>query len=155
MGRLYTSTFTGVAASAAQDLFSLLTPADLIAEVHELHIAQDSDVGDSAEIIEIIRVRSGQTTVGSGGTAPAMERKEGGDAAATCTVRANDTTQASSGTIIAKYHWGWNVRVPFEKVWTPETRPLLIPSTRMTFELMANPSSAITVSGTLVFMELG
>ena len=68
---------------------------------------------------------------------------------------ANNTTQASGGTIVTHYSWDWNIRGPFDKIWTPETRPVLSPSRRMCVELPVAPADAITMSGTITFEEIG
>jgi hypothetical protein len=48
-----------------------------------------------------------------------------------------------------------NIRVPFEKVFTPETRPVLSPSRRWTLELATTPADSITMSGYVIFEEIG
>jgi hypothetical protein len=40
-------------------------------------------------------------------------------------------------------------------VWTPETRPILSPSRRLTVELVNAPADSITMSGTILFEEIG
>ncbi len=155
MGRIYTATFDGIAMAAAQDILALVAPSDLMIRLWEFHLFQITDIQDAGELIETIRVRSGQTTVGSGGAAVTPVPHLLGDVASTATVRRNDTTQAVSGTIVEHYHWGWNIRVPFEKIWTPETTPWIIPSRRMTFELPEAPGSSITGGAVLVFEEVG
>jgi hypothetical protein len=155
MGRIYTAQFTDVAVSAIQDLFEIVAPADAIVVIHDLHLSQKSDVGDAAEEILNIQLTSGHTTSGSGGSAPTAIPVELGDAAFGGTVEANNTTQAVSGTIVTHYSWDWNIRGPFDKIWTPETRPILSPSRRACVELPAAPADAITMSGTITFEEIG
>jgi len=155
MGRIYTAQFTDVAVSAIQDLFELVAPADSIVKIHDLHLSQKSDVGDAAEEILNIQLTSGHTTSGSSGSAPAAVPNELGDSAFGGTVEANNTTQASAGTIVTHHSWDWNIRGPFDKIWTPETRPVLSPSRRACVELPAAPADAITMSGTITFEEIG
>jgi hypothetical protein len=154
MGRIYTAQFNGVAVSAAQDLFELVAPADAIVDIHDISIGQVSDVGDAAEEILLITLQSGSTSSGSGGSSPAAVPREVGDAAFGGTVEANNTTQASGGTIVTHYSWPWNIRGPFEKVFTPETRPRLSPSRRAVITLPA-PADALTMNGTITFEEIG
>lgn len=78
-----------------------------------------------------------------------------GDAAFGGTCEANNTTQASTGTIVTKYVWNWNIRGPFDKIFTPETRPMISPSARMCIELPAAPADSITMSGSITFEEIG
>ncbi len=155
MGRMYTAQFTDVAVSAIQDLFELVAPADAVVLLHALHLSQKSDVGDAAEEILNIQITSGHTSSGSGGSSVTPVPVHFGDAAFGGTCEANNTTQASAGTIVTHYSLGWNIRGPLDYIWTPETRPVLSPSRRMCVELPAAPADAITMSGTIVFEEIG
>lgn len=155
MSRIYTAQFTDVAVTAIQDLFEIVAPADAIVVIHDVHFSQKSDVGDAAEEILNIQFTSGHTTSGSGGTTPPAIPREFGDAAFGGTVEANNTTQASAGTIVTHYSWDWNIRGPFDKIWTPETRPILSPSRRACFELPVAPADSITMSGSVTFEEIG
>lgn len=155
MSRLYTAQFTDVAVSAIQDLFELVAPSDAVVIIHDLHISQKSDVGDAAEEILNIQLTSGHTTSGSGGSSVTPVPISFGDPAFGGTCEANNTTQAVSGTIVTHHSWDWNIRGPFDKIWTPETRPVVSPSRRMCVELPAAPADAITVSGCMTFEELG
>ena len=155
MGRIYTAQFNGVAVAAQQDLFEIVAPADAIVVIHDLEISQLSDVKDAEEEMLLLLMKSGSTTSGSGGSAPTAIPKELGDAAFGGTVEANNTTKASVGTIVTHYAWHWNVRVPFQKIWTPETRPILSPSRRGTIELATTPADSITMGGTITFEEIG
>lgn len=162
MGRMYTMSFTEVAVSAAQDLFSLASPTKGVAILHSVDLMQATDVGDAAEIIEEIVIETGARTVGSGGGAGTESPNDDGDAAATCVGRINDTTRAvaGGGTIVRKKTLGWNVRVPFEYHPTPEERKswseLAAGTTIHLVVAMLNaPASAITVSGTIEWEEIG
>jgi hypothetical protein len=157
MGRIYTATFGGVAVAAtnAQDIFELVAPSDAIVKIHRITLGQTSDVGDAAEEILRLQLTSGHTTSGSGGASVTPVPKEPGDAAFGGTVERNNTTQAADGTIVEHYNWVWNVRGPFDHVFTPEEAPILSPSRRMCLELPAGPADEITMSGTIVFEEIG
>lgn len=155
MGRMYTAQFTDVTVSAVQDLFELVAPADAIILVHALYLGQRSDVGDAAEEILSVQISSGQTTSGSGGSAVTPVPINFGDAASGVTVEANNTTQALDGTIVIHHSFAWNIRIPMELIFTPETRPIISPSRRMCVELPIAPADAITASGTIVFEEVG
>lgn len=155
MGRIYTAVFNNVAVTAVQDLFEIVAPADSIVVVHDLHISQNSDLGDAAEEILRIELTSGHTTSGSGGSAPTAIPAQFQDSAFGGTVEVNNTTQASAGTIVTHYVWNWNIRVGFDKIWTPETRPVIAPSRRMCVELPAAPADSLTMSGSITFEEIG
>ena len=64
-------------------------------------------------------------------------------------------SQVRAGTIVTHGIWDWNVRIPFEKVFTPETRLFIPPSTRATLELVAAPADALTITGQIVLEVLG
>ena len=155
MGRIYTAQFTDVAITAIQDLFEIVAPADSVVIIHDVHVGQRSDVGDAAEEILSIQFTSGHTTSGSGGGSVTPVPRLLGDAAFGGTCEVNNTTQAADGTIVVHYSWQWNIRGPFDKIWTPETRPVLSPSRRACFELPVAPADSITVSGTVTFEEFG
>lgn len=155
MGRMYTAVFNAVAVTAIQDLFELTAPADSIVLLHDIHISQNSDVADAAEEILRIELTSGHTTSGSGGSAPTAIPTDFGDAAFGGTVEVNNTTQAISGTIVTHYVWNFNVRAGFDKIFTPETRPILSPSRRLCLELPAAPADSLTMSGSITFEEIG
>ena len=155
MGRMYTAQFNGVAATAQQDLFEIVAPSTAIVVIHELCLSQLTEVADAAEEMLLILLKSGSTTTGSGGSAPSKVAQLFGDAASGATVAANNTTKATAGTIVTHHAWNWNVRVPFQMIWTPETRPVLAPSRRGTVELATTPADSITMAGYLVWEELG
>lgn len=155
MSRMYTAVFNNVAVTAIQDLFELVAPADSVVLLHDIHLSQNTDVGDAAEEVLRIELTSGHTTSGSGGAAVTPVPVSLGDAAFGGTCEANNTTQASAGTIVTKYVWNWNIRVGFDKIFTPETRPVISPSARMCLELPAAPADSVTMSGSITFEEIG
>ena len=155
MSRIYTAQFNGVAATAQQDLFEIVAGSAGIVLLHELCISQLTEVADAAEEMLLILLKSGSTTTGSGGSAPSKVARLFGDAASGATVATNNTTKATAGTIATHHAWYWNVRVPFQMIWTPETRPTLSPSRRGTVELATTPADSITLGGYLVWEEIG
>jgi len=155
MGRIYTAQFNAVAVTAQQDFFEINVPSDACVIIHDICLTQVSEIGDAQEEGLAVLFKSGQTTSGSGGTTPTAVPKELGDVAYGGTVEANNTTKATAGTIVTRHAWNWNIRIPFEKVFTPETRPVLSPGVRATLELATTPADSITVSGYVTFEELG
>lgn len=155
MGRMYTAIFAGVAVSAAQDLFEINAPADSCVLLHAVYITQTSDVGDAAEEMLSIAIKSGATTSGSGGSAPTAVPLQLQDSAFGGTVEANNTTQASLGTIVTHHRESFNIRGGWIYIPTPEMRKTLAPSGRMTIELITVPADALTMDGTIYFEEIG
>lgn len=154
MARLYTVQFNGVAATVQQDLFELTAPSTGAVLLHCLELSQTTELGDAAEEQLLILLKSGQTTSGSGGTAPTPVPLAFGEPAAGTVAEVNNTTKASAGTIVTHAAWAWNVRGEFVKLWTPEMRLVLRPSRRLTVELASTPADSITLNGTLWFEEL-
>lgn len=155
MGRLYTATFRAVAVTAAQDLFAIVAPTDAVVAIHDIDISQTSDVGDAAEELIRVSLKSGASSAGSGGTLTTAIPIQYGDAAFGGTVRINDTTIATSGTIVVHRSTAWNVRAPLNIIFTPETRPILSPSRRFVVGLIVAPADSLTMNGTITFEEIG
>ncbi len=155
MGQIYSASFAAVEVSAAQDLFSLLVGADEPIHILGCVISQSSDVGDAnAEglLIEIIR---GWGTVGSGGSAPAAIALSSKQGAATTTVRANDTTEASAGTDVLVHAEVWNIAVPWIYMPIPELRIRVDQADDLvSVSLITVPGDAITCSGTIYWEEI-
>lgn len=154
MSGIYTAVFNNVAVTAIQDLFEINAPSDAVVLIHDIHLSQNTDVGDAAEEVLRIELTSGHTTSGSGGSAPTAIPRNIGQAAFGGTVGVNNTTQAVGGTIVTHYVWNWNIRVGFDKIFTPETRPRIAPGGRMCLELPAAPADSVTMSGSITFEEI-
>jgi hypothetical protein len=151
---MYSATFSGSAFTAAVDAFELVAPADAIVVIHELELSQGTELGDAAEEQLLILLRRGFTASGSGGTAFTPLPINFGDAAFGGTCEFMNTTQANTGTVTNHFAGYWNIRVPFQKIWTPETRIILSPSQRLVVTLPA-PTDSVTLGGTLTFEEIG
>ena len=159
MGRMYTAQVSAVAITAAQDLFEIAAPADAVVVVHNWTVFQTTDTGDAAE--EILRIETvrgiGTVASGSGGTTPTAQPVSDGDPAFGGTVEANNTTRLAvgTGTLETLSQYGWNVRIPYTHVYTPEERPVISPSNRWTLSLPAAPADSITTSAMVTFEEIG
>lgn len=161
MGRMYHGQFNAVSVSATtpQDIFELLAPSDAILRVHSWAIFQTSDTGDAAEeLLGLETVRGvGSVTSGSGGSTVTTQPLEDGDTATGATLEANNTTRmaAGSGSLDTLEKYGWNVRIPMQVIYTPETRPTVSPGNRWTLALLVGPADPITMSGMITFEEIG
>lgn len=156
MGRIYALPLARTAVTAAVDLAEILTAATHICVIHEIEVSQSTDVKDAEEEMLQLSWKSGQTTSGSGGnTGVTPIPRLIGDSAHGMTVETFNTTKATAGTIVTHGVWDWNVRIPFLKVFTPETRLIIPPSTRATLELVAAPGDAITIGGQIVLEVIG
>jgi len=155
MGMIYAANFAGIAVTAQQDLFEVTAPADAIVLIHRVVVSQSSDVGDAASEGLSLLFKRGQTSSGTGGSTPTPAPLEFGFAAAGSVVDTNNTAKASGGTIVTMHAENWIIGGPFEYLPTPETRITLSPSQRFTVELGTTPADSITMSGTLIFEEIG
>ena len=159
-GRMYTAIFKSTAVTAAQDLFEILAPADAIVVIHDWTLSQTTEVGDAMEEMLILTTNRGvgSVTSGSGGSSVTPQPIQDSDASFGGTVEKNNTTILAVGTgtleTDLEVH-AWNVRVPYQKIYTPETRPVLAPSTYWTLELETAPADSITMHGTITFEEIG
>jgi hypothetical protein len=154
-GRIYTVTMAPIAVTAQQDLFEINVATTKCTEFLELHLSQSTEVGDAQEEGLAITVKTGSTTSGTGGTAVTAIPTHLGDAAFAGTCEINNTTKAVSGTIVTHFMYNWNVRVPLDVIYTPETTKMIAPSGRLTVELGTTPADSITMGGYAVIRELG
>lgn len=159
MGRMYVASFKGVAVTAAQDLFEIAAPSTMALIIHGWLVNQTTEVGDAQEEMLRLTTNRGEGTVtsGSGGSSVTARPLARGDAAASATVEANNTTimAVGTGTLIELEVHNWNERVPYQFWYTPETRPVVRPSDRWTLELETAPADSVTMSGTIWFEEVG
>lgn len=152
---IYTATVNAVAVSAAQDIFEIVTPATTRAVIREIRIGQYSDAGDSqAELLSVLIIR-GYTVSGSGGSTPtplSLYKRSTGTPTSACTVEANNTTVANTGTAEVLFADTWNVQTPF--IYKPDTdeRLRMDYSQRVVVRITA-PSDSITLNATLVYEE--
>lgn len=154
-GLTYAVTFDAVAtATSIKDMFEVNVPSDAAVVIHAVYLGQTSDMGDSASEALTIQFVKGHSTSGSGGSAPTPVPLMSGFPAAGTGIEVNNTTIATSGTAIVLHQDVWNVQLPYQYRPTPEERLVLSPSQRMVVRLSA-PADALTISGTLIFEEVG
>lgn len=153
MGRMYTASFEAVAVTAIQDLFEINAPSDAAVILHSFEIGQDSDAGDTEAEMLRCTISRAPTASGSGGSTPTARPHNEGDAAFGGTVEANNTTQAT-GTVVLK-PIPFNVQAGCVYQPTPEERIVISPGDRLVVELPAAPADSLTMSGSIVFEEIG
>lgn len=152
MGLMYSAVFEEVAVTAAQDLFTVTAPSDAAVVIHAVYLGQSTDAGDTeSEQLSVILHRP--SAAGSGGTSATPRPLQVGFPAAGSTVDVNDTTQATEGNII--HADCFNVMAGWVWIPTPECRPVISPSGLVTVELQTAPADSITMSGTILFEEIG
>lgn len=149
MGRMYTAVFEGVSVSAAQDLFEITAPATAIVVLHQVTITQDAS--ETSEQLPFTIERASAS--GSGGSTPTAQLLELGSTAFGGTVEANNTARATSSSVL--FRRSENVLNGIDWLFTPEMRPVISPSGILIVGLDAAPGAALTMSGTIVFEEIG
>lgn len=156
MGRVYTVEFENVTVSAAQDFFEIAPADDIPVKIRELELSQFSDVSDAAEEILRIRFIRGHTSSGSGGSSPTPRPLDHRDAAASFTAETNNTTIASAGTGVNLRSTAMNIRIA-PTLWLPIPEAVQRVDQGQTLwvcRLMAAPTDALSMSGTLTVEEL-
>ena len=155
MGRMYTVPMSEVAVSAAQDLWELSLPTDLIVKIHEVQIAQGSDT--DSEMAAIAFYKGVGSTSGSGGSTPTPVPHETSMTASSVTVEMNNTTVATAGGGSLTLIWAsaFNVLNGFHYLPTPETQFTLSPGEEFYVRLKNAPADALTMSGFITYEELG
>jgi hypothetical protein len=155
MPRLYRAIAANTSQAVQVDLFELNVASTKSARLLEVHISQLTEVKDAEEEMLLIQIKEGATTTGSGGATPTAVQASKGDTAYAGTVKTHNTTKATGGTIVTHLQVNWNVRVPLDLIFTPESWIELPPSARLTIELATTPADALTLGGYIVFDELG
>ncbi len=159
-GRFYTVPFDNfsVPATNALDLWELTAADDKPISILGLTLGPVggiADVGDAAEEHLRCVIRRGYTTSGSGGTATTPTQINPNAAAAGFTAEVNNTTVATTGTIVDLFPFGWNMRAEYEK-WFPEgTEPQTNQGANLiVVRLLTGPADALAVSGCLFVEEI-
>jgi len=153
-GRMYSVNFASVSVSAAQDLINITATSGMAFKIHRIEIGQTTLTSWAALPIKLIRLPA-TVTPGSGGSAVTPSKMNNGDAAATVTARSNDTTPATTnGTATILLAREWELLNGFLVVFTPDERPVIAPSQAVQLNLPSAPSSATTLSATVLIEEL-
>ncbi len=155
MSRIYSAEFADVAVTVAQDLFSLLVGDDEPIKLMGFILSQNTEFGDAAAEQLTVKIIRGWGTVGSGGSAPTPINLDGKGGAATTTVRANDTTEASAGSAVDLHSECWNIRMPMIYMPIPELRIRVDQGDDIiSVSLITVPDDSITMSGTIYWEEM-
>ncbi|MEE8598000.1 MAG: hypothetical protein V3S69_00510 [Dehalococcoidales bacterium] len=147
--RVYSAVFDAVSVSAIQDLFNLLAGTNNSVVLISVSLFQETQT--SSELLQIKYQRI--AGAGTGGSAPTPRPRDPGLAAADASCRANDTTQGTPGNV--DHIDGWNVVNPYLYLPVPEERITVPGAGRIAVELETAPIAAMTMSGTIVWGELG
>lgn len=153
----YTVTFSAVAISAVQDLFELKPGSTRTIRLWSICGVQTTDITSAeSEVLRITVSRHGSGyTSGSGGTAPTPQPMSTAGRAALFTAEVNNTTQASGGTPLTLFEFGWQILSPLD--WAapvpPEGKPTALSAEALVIKMTA-PADSITTSMTALVEEI-
>ena len=155
MSRIYTVSSNAVVGAAAMDMALIIGAAGKVLKVRRIECAStDAAAPTSGEMNFRCRYLPATVTNGSGGTTPTPAKQDQGDAAATFTAHANDTTGAStSGTAVVLWSGAAHVLTGLD--YTPLQPWTVNPSTAVTFELVTLPSGTIHLDMCVTVEEIG
>jgi len=147
--------FEQVAVSAAQDLIQITGASGKIVLVKAAWWGStDTTAPTSQQVATRCRFLPATVTNGSGGTTPTISRTDPGDAAASFTALANNTTKATTGgTAIVQDESGDNVLAGYSNVFL---KPVPVgPSEAFVFELLSTVTGTVHLSGGVIVEEIG
>lgn len=156
-GRMYTLSFDNqsiTTANADYDFFEIDPAAEKPVCLHALHLGQTSELGDAAEEQLRIAVIRGHTSSGNGTSTTARPMLTG-DPAFSGAGETVGSTIASAGTGVTLWEFVWNIRIPLDYIWTPEGRPWSSGADLIVVRMLSTLADDATLSGTLLFEELG
>lgn len=155
IGRVYSVSFEKVSVSAVQDLFQIKGAAGKILLIRRVSVSDvDAAQPTAGELALRCRFLPATVTDGSGGSSPTPRPFDPGDAAASFTAKANNTTQATTtGTAATLEENGCHVYSGYD--YSFPKPPVIGPSESFTFELITTPTATYILSGTVIVEELG
>lgn len=154
MAGIYTVSFTGVAVTAAQDLFEISPADDKPVELCGLFISQTSDVGDAADELLGYQVIRGYTASGSGGSTPSKVAVKRGFPTAGFSAEANNTTVANTGTAVIVHDDAFNVRAGLALWWPDGFEPDASQADTTIVVRIPAPADSLTMRATLYVREI-
>ncbi len=141
--------------TAAQDLFEISSADDKPTKAIGLELGQDSEYGDAAEEAIRLAIRRGNTTGGSGGSAPTVRSADKHDASAGFTAEANNTTKATTAGATF-WNSAWNERMSPSIWWWPDNTGVSSDqgdTTGPVVEMVTTIADALTLSQSLYMRE--
>lgn len=151
---MFSVAISDVTVTAVQDVFHLKAGATYPIIIHAIELEQKGLTATEALNLKFKR-HTATVTQGSGGSTPTPALLAGGSSASGITAHANDTTQASAGTITTMFGKTFNLLNGVFWMPSPEMRPVISISTGFIVDLATAPSASMKLSGYIVYEELG
>ena len=153
MGRMYVAPLSALSVAVIAELWAITAPADSAVLLHEVVITQDTSETSEQLPVQIFRTATDQSAKGTGVTPAPLAA---GDAAFGGTVRRYIVTADTFATVTTLlFRQSQNVLGGWHWLFTPETRPVISPSTHLIIKLDTAPTAALPISGYVVFEEIG
>jgi hypothetical protein len=159
MSRIYKVLFGdsagGVAVSAAQDLIQITGASGKMLRILHRWVGSVDTTIPTAQMIQLReRLLPATVTNGSGGSTPTIYKMDPGDASASFTALANNTTKATtSGTASESFATGVHIYNGFDDEYV--SPPVIGPSEAWVFELLSTVSGTVHLSGGVLVEEIG
>lgn len=155
MPRVYTVSFKNVTISAAQDLISLKGSTGKTCRLRRAWLQMNDTTLQTAQGLRLnVKYGSATVTQGSGGSTPTPRPLDPGDAAASFTAHANDTTPATtSGAFVDLTPSGGHNYGGFDFTW--KDGPVFGLNEGVVFELLSTVSGTCNYSGGVEVEESG
>lgn len=157
MPRVYTASSKFVTVSAAQDLVTVKGSTGKTCKVRRVWVYMNDTTLQTAQGLRLnVKYASATLTVGSGGSAPTPRPVDAGDAAASFTARANDTTPATtSGSFVDITPAGGHNYAGFDYTWPKGEEPVFGLNEGVVFELLSTVSGTCNFSAGMTVEETG
>lgn len=153
----YTTTFEGVAVSAAQDLVSLKAAAAVPIRILRYWVnAIDTSLPVSQMLELRARLLPATVTQGSGGTVPTPQKiGSQGDAAAVTTAHVNDTSKATTGgTAVITDEQGCHIYNGYDSAIQGRDPLTVAAAAGFVWELLSTVSGTVHLSGGVDWEEI-
>ena len=151
--RTYSIPMADVSISLVQDLWSVLSTANMAFELHYGFIGCRS--ATTVENLDVsIKRFTGGFSQGSAGSSVTPVAYPGSQAAATVTAHVNDTSRGSGGSNTTLGAYVLNEVNGLEMIWAPEDRFVIRPSEMLMIGLETAPGSAKNFFGYIIVGEI-
>jgi len=150
---MYTVPLDALSVAVVAELWFVTAPADSAVVLHEVVITQDTSETSEQLPVIIFRTATDQSAKGTSKTPAPLKA---GDAAYGGVVRSYIVTGDTFATETTPlYRQSQNVLGGWHFLFTPETRPVISPSTYLCIKLDAAPTAALPISGYIILEEIG
>lgn len=157
MPRRYVTGTENVSVSAAQDLVQVIGATGKLVRIKRCFVGATNTTLVTAQSLRLrCRFLPATVTNGSGGSSPTFVPVDPGDAAASVTAKANNTTPATtSGTPVVLQDIGVHIFAGWDFSWPAGAEPVVGPSESFVFELLSTVTGTVNLSATVEVEEAG